>query len=116
MSKKILFDPTRPFGEIKGTLENYPSAAYEQNGCVFNRNHKHLNTDFIPPSALTDQEAADAELLVKLNKDLQKVTAILGDIGPKVAAGTATAIEKTKHTKATNRHGELVEEIASLEA
>jgi len=115
MNKKTLFDPTKPFGKIMGSVEGHPTAAYEQNGCLFNRNHRHLNTDFQPPSPPTDQEAADRELLIKLNSDLHKITAILADIGPRVGDGTATAQEKTKHTKATKRHAELVEEIASIE-
>ncbi len=114
--QKVAFDPTKPCGAVCGQPENFPSAAFEQNGCLFDRNHKHLNTDVSPPVELTDEQEANAELVVKLQADLQRVTDKLQLLGPKVEEGTATGTEKGQHTKAVKRHTEIVEELASLES
>lgn len=94
------FDPTKPFGVIRGSLEANPSARYSQGTYLYDAHRRCLNPEAEPPveadvisdatQALIDnaQKAADSALL-----RMQKAKAAVED-GP--TPGKKAALTKAK--------------------
>ncbi len=113
-SKAPNFDPTKPSGAIKGQHEKYPDARFEQNGFLYTIHHQLCNKDRVVEEEVSDADAANAELTVKLQKKLADLTEKIRNIAPKISDGSATASEKTKHTKALKAYEQVKDELESL--
>ena len=46
----VQFDRTKPYGTIHGHMEDTPTAAYEQDGVLFDRQGNHVGGDAATPS------------------------------------------------------------------
>lgn len=108
------FDPLKKFGTIYGISTNYPGARFEQNGYIYNSQHKCLNPQEAKEIEKDDLVAlATKNLMLKKSEELKALTEEIVK-AQQVLADDATAPNKTKLTKLTTKYELLVEEIESI--
>lgn len=108
------FNPAKPFGTIGGISSLYPSARYEQDGFIYNARHKCLNPAEAEEKSKSDLVAeATEKLLAKKSEELKTLTEEVVQAQANFKE-EATAANKGKLTKLTNKYETLVSEIEQM--